>query len=133
LARVDVHAGDGSADGLLQVGVVKDDVGRFAAQFLGDALDGRGRVACDLDAGAGRAGERDEVDRRMRGERRADGPPIAVDEVEHARGDAGLVEDLGEDDGVEGAISDGLSTIVQPAANAGATLATIWFSAQFHG
>jgi hypothetical protein len=32
-----------------------------------------------------------------------------------------------------GAISLGLSTIVQPAASAGATFVTIWFSGQFHG
>ncbi|MCY1223116.1 hypothetical protein D9M72_352280 [compost metagenome] len=32
-----------------------------------------------------------------------------------------------------GAISDGLSTTVQPAASAGATLAAIWFNGQFHG
>ena len=34
---------------------------------------------------------------------------------------------------LSGAISDGLRTIVQPAASAGATLAPIWFSGQFHG
>ena len=32
-----------------------------------------------------------------------------------------------------GAISDGFSTTVQPAAMAGATLQTIWLSGQFHG
>ena len=32
-----------------------------------------------------------------------------------------------------GATSDGFSTIVQPAANAGATLQPIWFNGQFHG
>ena len=32
-----------------------------------------------------------------------------------------------------GATSDGLSTIVHPAASAGATLQAIWFSGQFHG
>jgi hypothetical protein len=32
------------------------------------------------------------------------------------------MHDLGEDQGVEGATSDGFSTIVQPAASAGATL-----------
>ena len=32
-----------------------------------------------------------------------------------------------------GAISLGFSTIVQPAASAGATLQAIWFSGQFHG
>jgi len=32
-----------------------------------------------------------------------------------------------------GAISEGFSTIVQPAASAGPTLQVIWFSGQFHG
>ena len=32
-----------------------------------------------------------------------------------------------------GAISDGLSTMVQPAASAGPTLHVIWFSGQFQG
>ncbi len=32
-----------------------------------------------------------------------------------------------------GAISLGFSTIVQPAASAGATLQAIWFAGQFHG
>ena len=34
---------------------------------------------------------------------------------------------------LSGAISVGLSTIVQPAASAGATLHAIWFTGQFHG
>ena len=33
----------------------------------------------------------------------------------------------------KGAISEGFSTIVQPAAIAGPTLQAIWFSGQFHG
>jgi len=33
----------------------------------------------------------------------------------------------------KGAISLGFSTIVQPAAMAGATLTAIWFMGQFHG
>lgn len=32
-----------------------------------------------------------------------------------------------------GAISDGFNTIVQPAANAGATFAAIWLTGQFQG
>ena len=32
-----------------------------------------------------------------------------------------------------GVYSDGFSTMVQPAASAGATLQAIWFSGQFHG
>ncbi len=34
---------------------------------------------------------------------------------------------------LSGATSDGLSTIVQPAASAGATLQAIWLIGQFHG
>jgi hypothetical protein len=34
---------------------------------------------------------------------------------------------------LSGVISLGLSTIVQPAASAGATLHMIWFMGQFHG
>ena len=33
----------------------------------------------------------------------------------------------------KGAISEGLSTIVQPTASAGATLQAIWLTGQFHG
>src|SRR6266446_9773699 len=34
---------------------------------------------------------------------------------------------------LSGAISDGFSTMVQPAAKAGTTLQAIWFIGQFHG
>jgi hypothetical protein len=40
----------------------------------------------------------------------------AIDQVEHARRQTGLVDHLGEDHRVDGAISLGLSTTVQPAA-----------------
>jgi hypothetical protein len=40
---------------------------------------------------------------------------------------------LGEDDRRRGVFSDGLRTMVQLAASAGATLQAIWFSGQFHG
>ena len=84
-------------------------------------------------AGARRAGEAHHVDVRMRGERFADARPVAIDQIEHARRHAGLVQDFGEQHGVSGASSDGFSTIVQPAASAGPTLAQTWFIGQFHG
>jgi hypothetical protein len=43
------------------------------------------------------------------------------------------VQDLGPDLAENGAISLGLSTMVQPTASAGATLQAIWFTGQFHG
>ena len=45
----------------------------------------------DLDAGAGRAGERHHVDAGVAAQRGADLGAVAVDEVEHAGGHAGLV------------------------------------------
>ena len=87
-----VHiAGHVARDHGLEVGVVEDDVGRLAAELLRDPLHRRRRGAGDLDAGAGRAGERHHVDVGVRGERRADVDAVAVDEVEHARRHAGLV------------------------------------------
>lgn len=50
------------------------------------------------------------------------------DQVEDARGEAGLMGRLGEELGGEGVSSAGLRTTVQPAARAGPTLATIWWS-----
>ena len=65
------------------------------------ALDGVGGRFGDENAGAGRAGERDHVDVGVAGDRLPDGRPVSVDEVENALGDAGLVENLRENDGVE--------------------------------
>ena len=117
----------------LEIGVRQHDVGRLAAEFLGDALDGIGRRLGDDDAGPSRAGERHHVDIGVAGHDLADIGAVAVDEVEHALGHAGVVHHLGEDEPLIGAISLGFSTIVQPAASAGATLQTIWLSGQFHG
>ena len=69
----------------------------------------------------------------MRGDRRAHRRPVAVDQVEHAGGHAGLVHDSANTMPLSGAISLGFSTMVQPAASAGATLQAIWFTGQFHG
>ena len=69
----------------------------------------------------------------MLGERGADAGAVALDEVEDARRHAGRVHHLGEDRGRARRFSLGLRIMVQPAAIAGATLATIWFIGQFHG
>ena len=55
----------------------------------------------DALAGAGRAGERHHVDVGVRRDRLADDRADTGDEVEHAGGQADLVDDLGEDEGVE--------------------------------
>ena len=69
----------------------------------------------------------------MPGDRLADRRAIAVDEIEDALRNAGLVQDLGKRIALSGAISLGLSTDVQPAASAGASFDVTWLSGQFHG
>ena len=64
---------------LVEVGAFEDDVRRLAAEFLADALDGRRGALGDIDAGAGRAGERDHVDVRVLAHRGADLGAEAVD------------------------------------------------------
>ena len=72
LAGVLEHVQHAAFHGALEVGVVEQHVGRFAAELLVYALDRGGRVARDFGAGAGRAGEGHHVDLGVRGERRAD-------------------------------------------------------------
>ncbi len=62
LAGVHAHTEHVARHRGCDVGIVEDDVGRLAAEFLGDTLD-RGRsVLGDFDTGAGRTGERHHVD-----------------------------------------------------------------------
>ncbi len=81
---------------LLQIGVVEDDVGRLAAQLLRHALDGIGRGLRHRDTGARRTRERHHIDARMRRHRLAHRRAVAIDEIEHAGGNARFVHDLGE-------------------------------------
>ena len=97
LAGVVEHVHHAAGHRLGEVGVVEDDVRRLAAEFLADALDGRRGALGDVDAGAGRAGERDHVDVRMLAHGGADLGAEAVDQVEHALRHAGFMQDFGED------------------------------------
>ena len=69
----------------------------------------------------------------MRGQRRADGRTVAVDQVEDAGGTPAASRISANKMALNGATSDGFSTMVQPAASAGATLQAIWLIGQFHG
>src|SRR5205085_1849610 len=97
LAGIVEHVHDAAGDRLGQVGIVEDDVRRLAAEFLADALYGGGCALGHVDAGAGRAGERDHVDVGMLGHGGADFGAEAVDQVEHALRHAGLMQDFRED------------------------------------
>ena len=100
LARVRERAVRDRRDRDVEVGVGVDD-DRVLAPHLGqDPLDlslpgsDDGRALDDLQADRLRAGERDERDRRVLDQRRADLLADAGEEGEHTRRDARLVEDL---------------------------------------
>ena len=102
--------------------------GRLAAELERDALHGLGGQLAHAPARARGAGERHHVDVGMRGDRLADHRAGAGHQVEHPGGQPGLVDDSASTNAISGATSLGLSTTVQPAASAGATLATTWCS-----
>jgi hypothetical protein len=78
-------------DGLVNVGVVEDDVGRLSAQLESDVLEvGRGSRLHDLSADEGRTGEGDLHDLHVRGDRVSDGESVPVDNVEDSLGETGL-------------------------------------------
>jgi hypothetical protein len=93
---------------------------------------GRGALG-DIDAGAGRTGERDHINIRMLAHGGPDVRVEAVDQIENTFGTPAscrISAKISADDGVN---SLGFRIMVQPAASAGATLQAIWFSGQFHG
>ena len=68
----------------IEIGVGEDDVGRLAAKLDGRLDEVAGGVADYPAAGAGRAGEGNEVDAGMRGQMVANCRAIAADDVEGA-------------------------------------------------
>ena len=80
----------------VEVGVVHDDDRVLATELEVDVLQPLGGGLEHLDTGVARAGERDDRDVGMLHEALADGSPTAVDDVDHAVGDAGLDEELDE-------------------------------------
>jgi hypothetical protein len=91
----EVHPGNGIVD----VGVVEDNVGRFTAEFESDFFEvGGGGCLEDLSADEGGAGEGDFVDVHVGGDSRAGNFAEAGDDVDDTWRNAGL---FGEFGGVE--------------------------------
>lgn len=96
-------------DGVLDVGIVEDDVGRLAAQLERDLLQvGRRRCLHDLSADTRGAGEGDLVDVHVGGDGGTGGPSEARDDVDDAWGEAGLLDKLCCHEGGEGCLLGGL-------------------------
>ena len=79
-----------------EVRVGQQDVGRLATQLLQHAFDRGGPGRRNGDAGARGTRERHHVYARVRGNGGTGNRPFALDQVEHPRRHAGLVQHLGE-------------------------------------
>jgi hypothetical protein len=84
-ALIDEDAEERAVDGGFEIRVGKEDVGRFAAEFEGDALYRVSGLLDDDLADGGAAGEGDLVDVGMLDEWSAAGFSEAGDDVDHAR------------------------------------------------
>lgn len=89
-------------DGLIDVGVVKDDVGGLATKLEGDLLEvGRGSSLHDGSADDSGASEGDLVNVHVGGEGGTSGLAVAGDEVEDTSRETSLLDELGENKGGE--------------------------------
>ena len=98
LAGVDEGPGGGTAGCGLEVGVGVDDERRLATELEVDALDVAGGERLDPLARLRVAGQRDEVDVRMGGQRGTDDVAPSGDDVEDPGRHTGLGRQLGEPD-----------------------------------
>ena len=85
-----------AGDGDVEIGIRQNDRRRLAAEFQRHFLQIAGRRLDDQLADFGRAGESDLVDVRMRGERRAGGFAEPGQDVDHARREAGFLDQLSQ-------------------------------------
>ena len=92
MALVEEDSVDNAFDGLVNRGVLKDDVRGFSAQLEGDSLVGSSEGALDEFADRGRAGEGDLRGGGVLNDVGA-GVARAGDDVDHSRREAGVLED----------------------------------------
>ena len=96
LARVLHDRVDDRRQRRVEIGVGEDDLRSLAAQLQRDGAVALRRFGGDARAGRGRAGERQMLDARMRGERRAGLAAEPGDDVERAFGEADPRRELGD-------------------------------------
>ena len=106
LALIEEDRVDQTFDCALEIGVVIDDKGRFAAQLQRQLDAGSGGRPPDMPADGGRAGEGDLVQVAMRHQRRACFIAAGYD-IDHARRQTGFGDDLGEEQGAQGRVGRG--------------------------
>src|ERR1700720_1254725 len=85
-----------AGDGSIKIGVSENDVWIFSAQLERNSLEKRRTSFSDFLSGHCAASKRDRIDLRMRRNRSADIRSGAVDDIEHALRQTGLLCDLAE-------------------------------------
>src|SRR5256714_11917799 len=95
-ALIDKDSEERAVDSGFPIRFGKENVGRLAAEFKGDALEGIGGALDDDFSHGGAAGERDFVHAGMRDERGASRFTESVDDVDHAGWYTGFLEIIGE-------------------------------------
>jgi hypothetical protein len=106
LALVEPDGIDQPLDGAVDIGIVKDDVGGFPAQFQGQGFAHACGLFADAAAHGGRSGEGD-FRRAGMGHDRLARAAIAGDDVDDAFRQSGLLADLAEEEGREGGVFGG--------------------------
>ena len=113
--------------GVLDIGILEDEDGRFAAEFQRHLLERLGRRRHDPLARADRAGERDLADRRMRRQQTEPVRPSPGSTLKTPSGTPASVMIAPRRSAVSGVSSDGLKIIALPQASAGAAFQqAIW-------
>ena len=122
-----------AGDGQFEIRIGEDDGRRFAAQFQRDPLQVAGRCLDDQLADLGRAGEGDLVDIGVFSEGGPGRLPKPGDDVHYASGKPASVTSSPSRMAESGVCSAGLSTMVHPAANAGASFHAAIIRGKFQG
>lgn len=100
-----IDTNDGGSDGLGHVGVGEDDIGRLAAELEADLLEIRiGSGSHNAATSSSRTSEGDFADVRVRGDGMASGGTVARQNVDDARREASLDNELGDAEGVDGCL-----------------------------
>ena len=110
-------------DGVVNVGVLEDDVRRLATELKGDLLQVRASGSLeDLATDNGRASEGDLVDVHVRGDGRTGDLTKTGEDVDDTWREAGLLDELGSDQATERSLLGGLQDDGVTAGNRGADL-----------
>lgn len=109
LAVVEVDTEVDPVNGLLDIGIVEDNVGGLATKLEGNLLQvGLGGSLHDLAADNGRASEGNLVDVHVGGDGGTSNPAETGDDVENARGETGLLDELSKDESRKRSLLSGL-------------------------